>query len=246
MYIYLYIHICIHTYTHIGVFIKIHIHTYTHIYYQADAMQAAWGVQVCENKKESNKSRERKELVCYFFVCTHKILFSIFYFFTLRKGSLSACCMCWCIFSSGPVVYSSILICVFFHIEIWRHVAFTGLRSPIGCLKLQVMFRKRATNYRALLWKIIYKDKASHGSTSPCNISCSVNFSLFVLSHLERNFSCWNVFLLLRVFSHVECIFSPWEYFLTLTVFSHFDGRRLSTNMIYVSLHALTLTYIHR
>jgi len=27
----------------------------------------------------------------------------------------------------------------------------TGWRSVIGCLKLQVIFRKRATNYRALL-----------------------------------------------------------------------------------------------
>ena len=32
---------------------------------------------------------------------------------------------------------------------------------PIGCLRLQVIFRKRATNYRALLRKMTYKDKAS-------------------------------------------------------------------------------------
>jgi len=30
----------------------------------------------------------------------------------------------------------------------------TGWRRPIGCFKLQVIFRKRATNYRALLWEI--------------------------------------------------------------------------------------------
>jgi len=28
---------------------------------------------------------------------------------------------------------------------------------PIVCLKLQVIFRKRATNYRALLWKVTYE-----------------------------------------------------------------------------------------
>ena len=39
----------------------------------------------------------------------------------------------------------------------------TGWRRPIGCLKLQVMFRKRATNYRALLQKMTFKDKASYG-----------------------------------------------------------------------------------
>jgi len=47
-------------------------------------------------------------------------------------------------------------------------VMYTGWRRPIGCLKLQVIFRKRATNYRALLRKMTYKDKASYGSSPPC------------------------------------------------------------------------------
>ena len=50
-----------------------------------------------------------------------------------------------------------------------RHLATsmhaTGWRSPIGCLKLQVIFRKRATNYRVLLQKTTYKDKASYESS---------------------------------------------------------------------------------
>jgi len=44
----------------------------------------------------------------------------------------------------------------------------TGRRRPIGCLESQVIFRKRATNYRALLRKMTYKDKASYGSSPPC------------------------------------------------------------------------------
>jgi len=36
---------------------------------------------------------------------------------------------------------------------------------------LQVIFRKRATNYRALLRKMTYKDKASYDSTPPCTTS---------------------------------------------------------------------------
>jgi len=44
----------------------------------------------------------------------------------------------------------------------------TGWRRPIGCLKLQVIFRKRATNYRALLRKFTYEDKASYWSSPPC------------------------------------------------------------------------------
>jgi len=44
----------------------------------------------------------------------------------------------------------------------------TGWRRPIGCLKLQIIFRKRATKYRALLRKMTYKDKTSDGSSPPC------------------------------------------------------------------------------
>jgi len=39
-----------------------------------------------------------------------------------------------------------------------------GWRRCIGCLKMQVIFRKRATNYRALLRKMTYEDQASNES----------------------------------------------------------------------------------
>ena len=41
----------------------------------------------------------------------------------------------------------------------------TGRRRLIGSLKLQVIFRKRATKYRALLRKMTYEYKASYDST---------------------------------------------------------------------------------
>jgi len=44
----------------------------------------------------------------------------------------------------------------------------TGWPRPIGCLKLHVIFRIRATEYRALLRKMTYEDKASCGSSPPC------------------------------------------------------------------------------
>ena len=47
----------------------------------------------------------------------------------------------------------------------------TGWWRPIGCLKLQVIFRKRATNYRALLREMIYEDKASYVSSPPCTVT---------------------------------------------------------------------------
>jgi len=43
-----------------------------------------------------------------------------------------------------------------------------GWRRPLGCLKLKVVFRKRATNSRALLRKMTFEDKASYDSTPPC------------------------------------------------------------------------------
>jgi len=45
---------------------------------------------------------------------------------------------------------------------------YTEWRRLVGYLKLQVIFRKRATNYKALLRKMTNEDKASHDSTSPC------------------------------------------------------------------------------
>jgi len=41
----------------------------------------------------------------------------------------------------------------------------TGRRRPIGCRKLQVIFRQRATNRKALLRKMTYKDETSYGSS---------------------------------------------------------------------------------
>jgi len=52
----------------------------------------------------------------------------------------------------------------------------TGWQRPIGCLKLQVIFRKRATNHRALLRKMTYEDKASYDSTPPCSELSFENF----------------------------------------------------------------------
>jgi len=56
----------------------------------------------------------------------------------------------------------------------------TGWRRPIGCLNLQVNNNfKRATNYRALLRKISWKDKASYGSLPPCT------WGILLLAHVS-------------------------------------------------------------
>jgi len=53
------------------------------------------------------------------------------------------------------------------------HFRSTGWRRPIGCLKLKVIFCKRATNYRALLRKMICKDQASYVSSPSCTANQS-------------------------------------------------------------------------
>ena len=45
----------------------------------------------------------------------------------------------------------------------------TGWRKLTGRLKSREISRKRATNYRALVRKMTYKDKASYDSTPLCN-----------------------------------------------------------------------------
>ena len=48
------------------------------------------------------------------------------------------------------------------------HHQYTGWRRVIECQKRQVNFRKRATNYMALLQKMTYGDEASYDSTPAC------------------------------------------------------------------------------
>jgi len=44
----------------------------------------------------------------------------------------------------------------------------TGWRRLIGSPKLQIIFHKRATQYKSLLRKMTYKDKGSYESSPPC------------------------------------------------------------------------------
>jgi len=61
---------------------------------------------------------------------------------------------------------------------IWYSRFSTGWRWLIGCLKLQVILGKRATNYRALLRKMTYEDKAPYDST-PSFRWCNTPFQHF-------------------------------------------------------------------
>ena len=63
----------------------------------------------------------------------------------------------------------------------------TEWRRPIGCLKMQVIFGKRATNCRTLLRKMTYKDQASCGSAPRCKVPvCSYQHKTGLCSCEDR------------------------------------------------------------
>jgi len=59
------------------------------------------------------------------------------------------------------------------------HVS-TGWQRLIGCLQLQIVFRKRATSYRALLRNTTYDHKASYDSLPPCKATCITHLYTYV------------------------------------------------------------------
>ena len=70
---------------------------------------------------------------------------------------------------------------------------------PIGCLKLQAIFRKRATNHRALLRKITDKDKASYGSSPLC-----ISAGVFRLQHLQMC-AIWALCVCVSTYHQIMC-----------------------------------------
>jgi len=64
----------------------------------------------------------------------------------------------------------------------------TGRRRVKGCLEFQVMFCKRATNYKVLLRNLTCEDKASYASTPPSTsiINTFPWLFRFILSSIER------------------------------------------------------------
>ena len=71
----------------------------------------------------------------------------------------------WKIYFHGKHIFMASVYefsCDYMHTHTNKH-----WQRPIGCFKSQVFFSKRATNSRALLQKMTYKDKASYGSSPP-------------------------------------------------------------------------------
>ena len=67
-------------------------------------------------------------------------------------------------------MYTRMCVHIFLHVR-QRARSGTGWRRLIGSPKLQIIFHKRATKYRALLRKMTYKDKGSYKSSPPCTLT---------------------------------------------------------------------------
>jgi len=81
----------------------------------------------------------------------------------LLRVAVCRCCM------TAPCRNVYTFLCVSVSVCVNRY---TERRRPVGCRKLQVIFRKRATNHRALLKKMTYRDKTTYDSSQPCTANC--------------------------------------------------------------------------
>ena len=122
----------------------------------------------------------------------------------------------------------------------------TGWRRLIGCLKLQVIFRKRATNYRALLREMTYKDKASYGPSPPCSMCLCFEFGICVMLRVL----CCVFKTLSEDFEDVCLLFSICVYVLSFVyvlccVFCVvFSKRYLRTLRTYVACFVCVLYFV--
>ena len=83
-------------------------------------------------------------------------------------------------------------------------VVITGWRRLIGCLKLQVIFRKKATNYRALLRKMTYEDRRHPmGRRHPVPIWSLFTCVGLILHVLVSFHMCWSHFTCVGLFSNI-------------------------------------------
>jgi len=85
--------------------------------------------------------------------------------------------------------YMYTYICTYIHIWVYMCIH-TGWRRSIGCLKLQVIFRKRATLHKAFLRKMTYEDKASYGTSFSVSIVETIMYKIeyeYIIIHIYKN-----------------------------------------------------------
>ena len=114
-------------------------------------------------------------------------------------------CVCWV---CGDWLDTCTSICARYFSTWWR--------SPIGCLKLQVIFRKRATIVRSLWREMTCKDKASYGSSPPCTYDMTRLWVVWLVYTWYDAFICDMTHLYMwhdSFMCDVTCIFHTWRVY---------------------------------
>jgi len=130
-------------------------------------------------------------------------------------------------------------ICNIIHIctNVHRLTECTGWRRLIGCLKLQVISPKRATNYRALLRKMTYQDKASYFSTRPCTLSVDLEYTRDTAIHCNTH-TATHTLQHTRCNTHTATLCGSWIHSM--------HSQRMCTHKLSVSwTHSLNTIHIY-
>jgi len=103
----------------------------------------------------------------------------------------------------------------------------TGWRRLIGSPKLQIIFHKRATKYRSLLWKMTYKDKGSYESSPPKNVCVRLDFTTLSchVRTLTSQVTCFADFSCSGLQCVAVCCSETWSHYLVVSR-THIDESR--------------------
>jgi len=182
MYVCINIYICIHTYlyTYINTYIYTYIYTVSACHTSTCSTTHAWVWHAS-------------------FICVHGTFIYVTWLIVSRIHMCGRFCSLW----------HDSFICETWIIHVWdrphSQLKYTGWRRPIRCHRWQVIFRKRATNYRALLREMNYKDKASYGSSPPCNVLIKF-VSTYVCVVCECICVCTCVFICHDFWKNAACV----------------------------------------
>jgi len=125
--------------------------------------------------------------------------------------------------------------------NLYTCIGATGWRRLIECLKLQVICHKRATNYRALLRKMTYEDKAFYDATPPIAYM-GIFTSLLTLLYIH-----WHFFIHIGVRTYMLAfLLVNWHLLLfTFLIFAWSRALISSALHVWAIVHIHTLVFLH-
>jgi len=125
----------------------------------------------------------------------------------------------------------------------WHQCNTTGWRRPIGCLKLQVILRKRATNYRAHLRKMTYEDKAPYDSMPPCTVMVMNMIIGIMMMHVNNAYLPWSWCSCGRLLWLSRC--GSWHECNTTVMMNGTDEYTCTYIHIYIHIYMYVYIYIY-